>query len=297
MTTPRPYSAVLLILCGWAMSACSATAAGFPAEPTQWLEANGVSLRYQLTGSGQRTLVFLHAQTVTMEDWDYFYPAFQRGRKLLRYDMRGWGLSERIRDSVTMDQAVEDLRALLDALNIKEKVVLVGGASGANVGLVFAMKYPERVKAVATFSASINLSPKPRTAEAAVNSAEVPSASGSAVVADRYIGVYPPALRTDDAKFVRFVNMNNAADPVSGRAWASMTASFDFEPVLPKIKVPTLIVGTSLFPGRTMDFMRGVAQAIPQGEFVEIKSSHFAEYESPELAIPVLAAFLEKVGG
>lgn len=274
----------------------STSAAKLQPGVNQWAEANGTSLRYQLTGSGSKTIVFLHAQTVTMEDWDYFYPAFQRGRKLLRYDMRGWGLSEKIKDGViTMDQAVEDLRALLDALKIKEKVVLVGGASGANVGLVFAMKYPERVKAVATFSGSINLNPQPRPAPAA---GQTPPNNNSATSnVDRYAGVYPVALRTDPEKWARFIGMNKAADPVSGRAWSSMTASYDFVPVLPKITVPTLIVGTSLFPGRTMDFMRQIAQAIPKGEFVEIASSHFAEYQSPELAIPVLQAFLKKVGG
>jgi 3-oxoadipate enol-lactonase len=298
MTTSRARLRVVLLMSTLALTsaASSLSAAGLQPGVNQWIEANGVSLRYQLTGSGSKTIVFLHAQTVTMEDWDYLYPAFQRGRKLLRYDMRGWGLSEKIKDGViTMDQAVEDLRALLDALNIKEKVVLVGGASGANVGLVFAMKYPERVKAVATFSASINLNPKPRTPPAAGEAP--PNASSEASNVDRYAGVYPVELRTDPEKWARFIGMNKAMDPVSGRAWTTMTASYDFVPVLPKITVPTLIVGTSLFPGRTTDFMRQVAQAIPKGEFVEIKSSHFAELESPELAIPVLQAFLKKVGG
>ncbi len=108
-----------------------------------WIEVNGTSLRYDLTGSGDRTLVLVHEMGGTLESWDQVLPVLAPGRRILRYDTRGAGLSEKIRGPVTFDTMTDDLAALLAALGIAGKVALAGCAVGAGIALHFAARFPE----------------------------------------------------------------------------------------------------------------------------------------------------------
>ena len=108
-----------------------------------WIEVNGASLRYDLSGNGREPLVLIHEVGGCMESWDDVLPAFQRDFRVLRYDQRGFGMSERTR-VIEMDGIVADLVALLDALQIAGPVHLAGCAMGAAIALAFAGRHPAR---------------------------------------------------------------------------------------------------------------------------------------------------------
>src|SRR5262245_20565389 len=116
-----------------------------------WIEANGASLRYALGGSGRETVVLIHEVGGCIESWDDVLPAFQREYRVLRYDQRGFGMSERTW-VITMDGIVADLLALLDALSITEPVHLAGCAMGAAIALAFAGRYPARGRRIVAAS-------------------------------------------------------------------------------------------------------------------------------------------------
>ena len=107
----------------------------------EWIEANGASLRYELSGGGRETLVMVHEVGGCIESWDDALPAFQPHFRVLRYDQRGFGLSEKTR-AITMDGIVADLAALLGALGIAGPVHLAGCAMGAAISLAFAGRHP-----------------------------------------------------------------------------------------------------------------------------------------------------------
>ena len=96
-----------------------------------WIEVNGTSLRYELSGAGPSTLVLIHEMGGTLDSWDQGLNALNNSRVVLRYDTRGAGLSEKIGGSITWNDMADDLKALLDALNISGKVALAGIAVGA----------------------------------------------------------------------------------------------------------------------------------------------------------------------
>src|SRR4051812_9242346 len=91
-----------------------------------WIEVNGTSLRYEITGSGPSTLVLIHEMGGTLDSWDQVLPALNASRRVVRYDTRGAGLSEKIKGTVTWDQMAGDLAGLLDSLGIGGKVALAG---------------------------------------------------------------------------------------------------------------------------------------------------------------------------
>jgi pimeloyl-ACP methyl ester carboxylesterase len=276
-------------------SAPGKPAAASPAQSaTQWARVNNTSLRYELTGVGARTVVLLHEMTMTLESWDYLVPTLARNHRVLRYDLRGFGLSGRIRidSAVTMDDEVEDLRALLDALHIPGPVTLVGGAGGANIALVFAAMYPERVQAVATLSAAITLSPY-----GGEHPPAKPPDTTKSGVADPLEDVYPASLRTDQTRFERFRSIQATSDMHSLDATAHMIGSFDYAAVLPRVQAPTLVVATALYKQRSVKMMQAVAEAIPRGRLEVLQTGHFASLESPELVTSVLTRFLQETAG
>ena len=77
-----------------------------------WIEVNGASLRYDLSGNGREPLVLIHEVGGCMESWDDVLPAFQRDFRVLRYDQRGSGRSEKVR-TVTTELLLADLEAVL----------------------------------------------------------------------------------------------------------------------------------------------------------------------------------------
>src|SRR5277367_3615513 len=127
----------------------------------QWIEANGVALHYELSGQGPHTLVLLHEMGMTLQSWDELLPTLAMDHRVLRYDLRGFGLSEKIRGHIEIGDEISDLRALLDALEIKDPVSLVGGAAGASIAAKFAADYPERVAALILISPVINNAARP----------------------------------------------------------------------------------------------------------------------------------------
>src|SRR6201995_2047266 len=110
-------------------------------------EINGVGLRYELSGAGERALVLVHEMGGSLESWDEVVPHFAGSRRVLRYDTRGAGMSQKARGQLTFGAMASDIAALLDALDVRGKVALAGVAVGGAIALQFAAPYPERASA------------------------------------------------------------------------------------------------------------------------------------------------------
>ena len=110
-------------------------------------DANGVSLRYALAGRGC-SVVLLHELGGTLNSWDGVAPQLAAHFRVLRYDQRGAGLSEKVRHEFTNDMLVEDFEALAAALALSPPYHFVTVAAAATQALRFAEKYPDRVSAL-----------------------------------------------------------------------------------------------------------------------------------------------------
>lgn len=117
--------------------------------------ANGVRFNVQHLGSGDQTVVFLHG--LVMDNLSSFYYTLAnpmaREVEVFLYDLRGHGRSDRPPTGYTVDDAVADLDALLDALGVDRPVHLVGNSYGGVVGLGMAIAHPERVAGLALIEA------------------------------------------------------------------------------------------------------------------------------------------------
>jgi pimeloyl-ACP methyl ester carboxylesterase len=68
-----------------------------------FIEVNGAALRSDLVGSGAATLVLIHEMGGTLESWDLVLPNLSAQRRVLRYDTRGAGLSQKVRGTLSVD--------------------------------------------------------------------------------------------------------------------------------------------------------------------------------------------------
>jgi 3-oxoadipate enol-lactonase len=124
----------------------------------RFVEVNDVALRYDVCGVGYAGEIH---DGRTLESWDLVVPLFSAKRRVLRYDTRGAGLSQKIRGALSIDTMVDDLMALLDALGISEKVALAGVAVGGAIAMHAAVRFPQRVAAIVASSPAVGIAPKP----------------------------------------------------------------------------------------------------------------------------------------
>ncbi|HSC77373.1 MAG TPA: alpha/beta fold hydrolase [Candidatus Acidoferrales bacterium] len=106
-------------------------------------EVNGTKLYYESAGNGP-ALIFLNAGGLDCRMWDDQFAAFAEHYRVTRYDYRGWGRSEAVREKFSH---IEDLRALLDFLKA-DAAILVGATLGGRLAIDFALAHPRRVRAL-----------------------------------------------------------------------------------------------------------------------------------------------------
>ena len=259
-----------------------------------FVEVNGTALRYDLSGNGASTLVLLHEMGGTIESWDSVVPLLSERRRILRYDTRGAGLSQKVRGPLPIDTMVDDLIALLDTLGITEKVALAGIAVGGAITLRTAVRFRERIAAVIASSPAVGVSPDRRPGLLA--RIEKMEREGLRAVIDTLDLGYPPELRGDAQRFAAFRARWLGGDPVSYGAIYRMLVDTDLQPELPRIACPALIIAGTYDRTRPPPLVEPVARAIPGARYAVLETGHYAPVQTPELYARTVAEFLDAVG-
>ena len=260
-----------------------------------FIEANGVSLRYAVEGNG-KTLVLIHEMGGTMESWGLLAPLLSGKRRIVRYDTRGAGFSEKIRGGpLTIDTMTADLIALLDGLGVTGKVALAGTAVGGAIALHTAFRFPDRIAAAIVTSPATAIPPANR--DAVLARVAKFEAEGVRTVADETAANgYPEELRGDRARFEGFRARWLANDPSSFAAIYRMLAGMDLSPELPQIKCPVLVIGGEFDRGRPPNRVEPIARAIPGALFKVLPVGHYAGLQAPELMASEIDTFLSSAG-
>src|SRR6202163_2164017 len=210
-----------------------------------FIELDGVVLRYELTGKGDQTLVLIHEMGGSLESGDDVAPGFANSRRVLRYDTRGAGMSQKVRGELGIDTMADDIAALLDAVGITGKVALAGSAVGGAIALHFAARYPERASAVAVGSPATGIAPD-RRAAALERIAKVEALGMAFAVESSMRNGYAPELRGDIRRFERFRARWLGNDPASYATISRMLAATDMQDELTRLRCPVLVIGGSL---------------------------------------------------
>jgi len=247
-----------------------------------WIEANGASLRYALSGAGERVVVLIHEIGGAIESWDESLPNFEEHFRVLRYDQRGFGMSEKTR-VITLESCAADLAALLDALAISTPVFLAASAMGAAIAIDFAVRHPGRVAGMVISSPATGALPAAALQGMEARIDAVAAGGMRATVDTSLQKSYPEALRVDTARFVRYRHRWMSNDPAGFSAISRLAGTMDLHPALPKIQCPTLVIGCTHDVIRPPEQARSIAEQIPGARFETAESGHFMAVQTPAL--------------
>ena len=121
---------------------------------TRYAKSGDVSVAYQVSGEGGPIDLVLAPGTVSHLDIDWESPdmlwwmeRFHAFSRLIRFDKRGTGLSDRVTNAATLEDRTDDIRAVMDAAG-SERAVILGASEGGAMACMFAATYPNRTRAL-----------------------------------------------------------------------------------------------------------------------------------------------------
>ncbi len=246
----------------------------------QWIEVNQVALRYQYLPAQAPTLILLHEMGGSLESWDLVVSRLAGQFNILRYDTRGAGLSEKVSDSITLDEHVADLEQLLTALGLDGPVAIAGVAVGAAIAIRFAARHRQRVSHLIALSPACGVAEQAR--EATLRCAATVRQLGVRAVIPGFLErTWPPTLRSDSQLFDAFSRRWLSADPACFAATLTMLAHMDLHADLAQLPARSLLLAgehDALRPPVEIDRLAGFASHL---EPLHIASGHFMPLQSP----------------
>lgn len=260
-----------------------------------WIEINSAALRYDLAGRGAATLVLVHEMGGTLESFDDVLPRLSKSRRVLRYDTRGAGLSEKLRGSGDIDVMADDVAGLIDALGVTGRVAIAGVAVGGAIAIHFAARHAARTAALVAMGPAVGVALERRAATAALADALERDGTRAGIEAG-LANSYPERMRGDRARFERVRNQRLGNDPASQAAIYRMLIAMDLSADYARIACPTLLLAgrhDGLRPPATVE---PLAKLIPGARFEALETAHFAPMQTPELVAGTIDRFLTGCG-
>lgn len=240
--------------------------------------ADGVHVAYQVSGDGPIDVLMVPGFVSHLElAWEmpFIRPQMERigeFARLIRFDKRGTGLSDRVVDIPTLEQRMEDVHAVMDAAG-SERAALWGVSEGGAMCMLFAATYPERTTALVLVSSFARVLTAPDQSfgiereigdQITATFAEL-WGTGSALAAFFPSAAADPAMTEYFARYER-----NSARPGEMKAITDMCADIDVRAVLPSISAPTIVVHHAGDPMIGVEHGRYLAEHIPGARYIEL---------------------------
>jgi class 3 adenylate cyclase len=278
---------------------------GVTAPEVRYAKSGDVSIAYQVVGEGEHDIVFIPGFVSNVElNWQHplFAAMFRRlasiGR-LIVFDKRGTGLSDRVQGIPPLEVRMDDVRAVMDAAG-SERAALVGISEGGPLIFVFAATYPARATAAAVFGTSLGVwtpeTPWLATREEAL--ALIPELErrwGTLDYTREFVARRSPSL-ADDEDYIRWLAsyFRASASPGALSQLRRMNADIDIRHVLPAVRVPTLLVHRvdETIP---VSNARYIAERVPGARLVELAGGDHAPWYDAAQWIEPVEAFLRDV--
>ncbi len=251
---------------------------------TRYARSGDVNIAYQVGGDGPVDLVLTPGAVSNVElMWEQ--PLFARFRerlssftRLIVFDKRGTGLSDRVKRIATLEERADDIRAVMDAAG-SERAVLMGVSEGGPMALVFAATHPDRARALVLYGSHARYTWAPdypwRQTEdeyrrLLAERERTPRPTTLESARDTVRRLAPSAA--DDDEFVRWFAMFErvSISPGARLDLVRMNLEIDVRDVLPTVRVPTLVLQRADDLIVRVEEGRYLAQRIPGARYVEL---------------------------
>jgi class 3 adenylate cyclase len=271
----------------------------------RYATSGDVAIAYAARGTGPVDLVYVHGFAGNLEA-ELEYPHYRRFHerlssfsRLIVFDRRGTGLSDRMREAPTLETRMDDLRAVLDAVG-SDHAVLFGTFEAASMCILFAATYPERTLglvlynpvAKGTSAPEYPWAPSPDEWRSSIDRAL--AEWGTFAAATRHVRQMAPS-RAGDTEFVNAIARAQrlGASPGAARTIFRMAMEVDVRDVLPAVRVPTLVVNMP----STRNEAEYVVARIPGARRIEAQGPDFFIFLQPEELWTDVESFVETLRG
>jgi class 3 adenylate cyclase len=243
---------------------------------TQYAKSGDVRIAYQVVGEGPFDLVFVPGFISNLDAaWEEPYRARVWTRlaafaRLIMFDKRGTGLSDRTVGVPTLEERMDDVRAVMDAVG-SQQAALFGISEGGAMSVLFAATYPERTRALVLYGTYGHFSSwvvPPDRIEAALDRMEKNWGTGES------LRLFAPSVASDETfklSWARFERLG--ASPSAVVALMRMNSEIDVRPILPSIRVPTFIIHRQGDVRVNVEAGRFMSRQIPNAKYLELPGS------------------------
>jgi 3-oxoadipate enol-lactonase len=259
------------------------------------LEVDGIQLHWEVLGQGE-PVAFLNGVLMTTKSWNLQTSVLSRHYRCLLHDFRGQLLSDKPLQPWTMEDHAQDLKALLDHLGV-ESCHIIGTSYGGEVALIFASRWPERVKSLSVISSVSEVGPELDHAVSQWRQAalEAPETLYQTMLPTTFsagfIDANPKLIEQGEARL-------QSCEPDFFRAFAQLVDAFrhlDITGRLDRIRCPTLVMVGERDALKLPSYSRVLADCIPDSELVVVPGAgHAVILEKPSEVNAALLEFLEK---
>jgi pimeloyl-ACP methyl ester carboxylesterase/DNA-binding winged helix-turn-helix (wHTH) protein len=271
-------------------------------HPVHYAVSDGLQIAYQVTGGGGRDIVLVPGFVSHLElDWAEprhagFLDRLGSFGRLIRFDKRGTGMSDRPNDLPDLETRMHDVLAVMDAAG-SGRAVLFGYSEGGPMSILMAATHPERVEALVlygTYPRRLRAHDYPwaRTPEERRQYVERLAVEWSWEADMR--AMCPSA----DDLMARWWGQRAraAATPSTVRSLVAMNSLIDVRAALGSVRVPTLVLHRRGDQDSRVEEGRYLAEHIPGGRFVELSGAdHFVAVDANQILDPV-ESFLVDLG-
>src|SRR3954453_2756350 len=252
------------------------------APPTRYAKSGDASIAYQVVGDGPIDLVLVLGFPRHLDlQWEMpafaqFFDRLSSFPPPIRFEKRGTGLSDPVADAPTLEERVDDVRAVMDAAG-SERAALFGISEGGPMSVLFAATHPERVTSLVLHGAMGRTTWAPDypwavPADALRESAGEFIAPFWGEPSDARLDLFAPSFAGDPTAMEFTARMErSAASPAMVLQIFEMFLDIDVRDVLPTIHVPTLVLHRRL--DRVVNRRAGeeLAAQIPGARYVELE--------------------------
>ena len=267
----------------------------------RFARSDGVDVAYRVVGEGPIDVVYAQGAYTHLEVY-WELPAFRHYcerlaefSRLILFDKRGMGMSDRVPGATTLEQRMVDIEAVMDAVGC-ERAAIIGESEGGPLAMLFAAAHPERTRALVLQGAEVC---ERRTedwpwgeasaAEFEAEMASLPTTWGSGG-SFRYLA--PSVGDVAWGREWRGRVERYAATPSAWEAFARMAYDIDVRSVPASIRVPALIIHAAGDGVCHVENARFLARTIPDAHYVELDGADHIPWFDPDRTIAEIREFL-----
>jgi pimeloyl-ACP methyl ester carboxylesterase len=269
--------------------------------PIRYARSGDVNIAYQVTGEGPFDLVLVHGFFSHLEvDWEHPASRHINERlasfaRLIRFDKRGTGLSDRSVGMPDFEARMDDVRAVMDATG-SERAALFGYSEGGPMCVLFAATYPQRTRALVLYGTyakrlrSEDYPWAPTWEERVADAEALERGWGERFDLESMAPNAPP-------DFVDWAGLRGRASlsPRGAHDLILMNSKADVRDALPLVQAPTLVLHRRGDRDASVEEGRYLASRIPASRFVELPGDDHVPFVDPDQVLDEVEEFLTGV--